>query len=194
MNTALNSGRRLRSWLLGALVIGVVGFSGQPLSGEDSSGALMREYGVKAGFVYNFLGFVTWPSELLPPETPWRIGIVDDGEGYHLIADSLQGKTFGNRPIEVKRVSDSSSLQNLHVLFVTRQAKGDLDALLADARQLPILVIGETPGFARDDGVVGFVQRGSNLRLEINVVRAQDQGLIVSSRLSSVAEIVRPRS
>ena len=63
--------------------------------------------------------------------------------------------------------------------------------LVQMVRGLPILTVGETPGFAEHGGVIRFVLEDNRVRFEVNVEAAHQADLTISSRLLTLARIVQ---
>jgi len=67
---------------------------------------------------------------------------------------------------------------------------------LGEAIQLlkgvPVLTIGETPGFARNGGIINLILEDNKVRFEVNVQAAKDAELNISSRLLALARIIQP--
>lgn len=182
--------RHPRVWL--ALLAGLLT---DPLVRAATIEATPRlEYQVKAGYLFNFLRFTEWPSQALSAGTPYRIGIAGDAAAFNIIADVLQGKTVNDREIEVVHLKAGDSVRGCHLIFVPRTI--DLDALnLSDVAQRDaVLMVGESNNYAVRDGMIGFVQRGHNIRFQVNLSAAQRAGLKLSGRLASLAEIVPSRA
>ncbi len=55
---------------------------------------------------------------------------------------------------------------------------------------LPILTVGETPGFAERGGMIRFTLEDNRVRFEINVEAAREADLNISSRLLTLAKII----
>jgi hypothetical protein len=53
-----------------------------------------------------------------------------------------------------------------------------------------VLIIGETPYFARIGGVINFISKNGRLHFEINPQEAERHGLKISSRVLQLATIV----
>ena len=66
---------------------------------------------------------------------------------------------------------------------------------LSDAIQMlkgvPVLTIGETPGFARNGGIINLILEDNKVRFEVNVAAAKEADLNISSRLLALARIVQ---
>jgi hypothetical protein len=129
-----------------------------------------------------------------------RLGIIAPDEVFALMEKALAGKSVGDRPLVVERVTAAQvaagrALPNM--IFVhqdTFRLQAELGftpaQLAALAEKQPLLLVGESAGFATSGGMIGFVQRGENLRFQVNLASAQRAGLKLSSRLSGLAEIV----
>lgn len=152
------------------------------------------EYQVKAGFIFNFARFCEWPTPAMPPVGPIRIGVLDNGPIFATFALMLSGRSVGEHPIEVVPLDGSSAPGTCHIVFAPRSSPVAMPELLRLVGDGPVLLVGETEGFAVAGGVIGFVRRGDNIRLQVSLATARQRNLQLSSRLSGLAEIVQPRS
>lgn len=164
------------------------------VSAATGDSAPRLEYQVKAGYLFNFLRFTEWPPQALPAGAPYRIGVVEDPGTYNIIAETLRGKTVNDRAIEVVYLNSHDLVSGCHLVFVPRSADTASLNLGPDSSRENTLLVGESPDYALRDGMIGFVQRGHNIRLQVNLAAAQRAGLKLSGRLASLAEIVQPRS
>jgi hypothetical protein len=152
------------------------------------------EYRIKAAYLYNFTKFIEWPPP--PPaaaEKPFVLGVLDpDGLAFNVISESLRGKTGVNgRAIVVRRLSIlDQSATSCNQIFITRASGVDVARVRKVLDGLPIVVVGETAGFAEQGGVIGFVLTGDAVHCEINLAGAQRAGVKLSGRLASVARLV----
>jgi hypothetical protein len=152
------------------------------------------EYAVKAGFLFRFVEFVTWPDTQQAGGV-CRIAVDDPGgRAVSTIAEVLNGKTAAGRLIEVVSMERVGSREEVHILFVTRDAAPLAREMRDDLLRRNVLLVGETAEFARSHGVIGLTVRNDMPRLQINLEHAKRAGLVVSAKLSGVADIVRPRS
>jgi len=181
--------RRIGTAVLLAALAGQVS-----VSAATSDTAPRLEYQVKAGYLFNFLRFTEWPPQALPSGAPYRIGVVEDPGTYNIIAETLRGKTVNDRAIEVVYLNSHEPVRGCHLVFVPRSAEATTLNLGSDSNRQNTLLVGESPDYALTDGMIGFVQRGHNIRFQVNLQAAQHAGLKLSGRLASLAEIVQPRS
>jgi hypothetical protein len=159
----------------------------------DSS--VSSEYLIKAGFIFNFAKFVEWPSNAFAqPDSPIVIGILGTDPFGSIIDKIVQDKKIGMRGFVVKRLkwgTDLKELKECKILFVGASEKAHMDELVQIVKGLPILTVGETPGFAERGGVIRFVLEDNRIRFEVNVVAAQQADLTISSRLLTLARIIQ---
>src|SRR6266404_289814 len=169
---------------LGILIVALsVSLSWAPEAfAQTSESSDSSEYLIKAGFIYNFAKFVEWPStSFAQPDSPIVIGIVGD-------------KKIGGRGFMVKRLKwakDFKDLKDCNILFVSSSEKEHMDDVIRMLRWLPILTIGETPGFAERGGIIRFTLEDNRVRLEANVEAARQANLTISSRLLTLARIIQ---
>jgi hypothetical protein len=69
-----------------------------------------------------------------------------------------------------------------------------MGGILEKAGALPILTVGEDEPFARNGGIIHFVLKNGNVRLEIDLAAAKKAGLTISSRLLAVADVVKGKT
>src|SRR5712692_11345923 len=161
------------------ILIAILGMTlnGTPLANAQTGDAPdSSEYLIKAGFIYNFAKFVEWPAAAFAqPDSPIVIGILGTDPFGNLIDRIVENKKIGVRGLVVKRLkwsTDLKDLQECKILFVGASEKAHLDDLVQIVKNLPILTVGETPGFAERGGVIRFVLEDNRVRFEINVEAA----------------------
>ncbi len=166
--------------LLALLVIGVMDAGAQ----EDKP----SEYQVKAVFLYNFANFVQWPDDAFEDSTgPLVIGILGDNPFGTSLADVVVGEHANGHPIEVRHWESLDDLGTCHILYCSEKDRRRLPEILDHVEALNVLTVGETPDFADQGGVIGFVIEKNRIRFEINISAANRVGLEVSSKLQKVA-------
>jgi len=152
------------------------------------------EYLIKAGFIYNFAKFVEWPPTSFPQsDAPIVIGILGTDPFGSVLDRIVADKKIGSRGFVVRRYKWSKDLKDLRecqILFVSSSEKAHTDEILEFVKWLPILTIGETPGFAERGGVIRFTVEDNRVRFEVSVDAAHNANLNISSRLLTLAKII----
>jgi YfiR/HmsC-like len=152
------------------------------------------EYLIKAGFIYNFAKFVEWPSTAFSqPDSPITIGVLGTDPFGSVLDRLVEDKKIGPRGFVVKRYKwgkDLKDLKECKILFVSASEKAHIDEIVQAVKGLPILMVGETPGFAERGGIIRFTLEDNRVRFEINVDAAHQADLNISSRLLTLAKII----
>jgi hypothetical protein len=153
-----------------------------------------REYRIKAAFLYNFAKFTEWPAgAFADAKAPLRLCVLGE-DPFHGALAALEGRTAKNRPIVAGRLSSRDPLGQCHLLFISASEHGRLGTILESLRGMPVLVVGDTPHFARSGGTIRLKIVGDKVRFEFNVRAAQHAKLKIDSRLLRLGRIVDKRA
>lgn len=179
----------LRALWLAAFLAATGAWVGPSVVAQDS-GPL--EDKVKAGYLFNFAKFIEWPaSAFSSPQAPLVVAVLNDAAALPVLQQVLRGKTVNGRPIEVKLVATPAAGHGAHLLLVTRAAKVEPPAIRDQLVGSSTLLVGDAENFAEKGGMIGFFKDGESLRFQLNLDATAAAGLKVSSKLSSVARVVK---
>jgi hypothetical protein len=154
--------------------------------------AQVDEYQVKAAFLYNFAKFVDWPAQAFHgPEDPICICIVGQNPFENSLEAVVRGQKVGGRSFRVRQISDISNKPDCHILFVCAAEQKRFQSMAGNLMGLAVLTVGESPRFATDGGVINLKLEGGKVRFEINMDAAEQAQLHISSKLLSLAEVIR---
>lgn len=152
------------------------------------------EYEVKAAFLYSFAKYVQWPDEALGrPDEPFLIGVLGADPFGRVLDDTLEGKAILGHPVAVTRFVRLEDAVRAHILFVAGSDAPEQAQVLKALRGRPILSAGESEEFAERGGIVGFRTQEKRVRFDINLDRAEESRLRISSQLLKLATIVPAR-
>jgi hypothetical protein len=155
------------------------------------------EYELKGLYLYNFTKYIEWPAGAEPTgSTPFVIAVADrDGAAADQIAARLHGLKSDGHPIEVVRVADGPSglPPNCQIIFISRSAAADFAPIRQAVAGKPVLLVGETDGFAEQGGEINFFVEDGGVHFEINPERAKRAGLDVSGSLASIRWVRKVR-
>lgn len=159
-----------------------------PSHAQSTDSSDSSEYLIKAGFTYNFAKLMEWPSgAFAQPDSPIVIGVLGTDPFNGTLDQVLKGKQANGRAFEVKHLKWGADLKGCNILFVSDSETAHLDELFHNVKGLPILTIGDTPGFAQRGGIINFVVEDNRVRFEINADAAKQANINISSRLLSLA-------
>lgn len=143
-----------------------------------------RELLLKAAFLYNFAKFVEWPAAAYAsPGAPLTI-CVHSREALAVIAEAMQGKTVGNRPVNVVDARAPTPPASCHVAFIGADETG---SYAPNAKSPHALTVSDRDRFARTAGMVGLVTVDNKIRFEVNLKSARAAGLRIQAALLRLA-------
>jgi hypothetical protein len=161
-------------------------------AGPGPSSEASLEYQVKAAFILNFARFVEWPAGATKdPNAPLEILVLGSAPIEEALLRTVRGQTVMGRPLSVRAIDGADQVPECHVLFISRSEERRLDAILKQVRSRCVLTVGEVEGFAEAGGVINFTTEENKVRFEINPDAAEGAGLKISSKLLSLARIVK---
>jgi hypothetical protein len=154
---------------------------------EPASG----EYDVKAAFLLNFARLVQWPEAAFSDSrSPLTVGLLGTDASSEQIQEFLEGKSVGSRKVQAQRIESAKEAGGFHMVFVDASSDAEASEVAGATGGGPVLLVGESDGFATSGGAINFFTDGNKIRFEINPGAAEAAGLRVSSRLLRVAKIV----
>jgi len=172
-----------RPWCVVVVAILLLGVA--PVARAQSA----SEPALKAAFIYNFAKFAEWPADAAPAD-PLTICVFGDAAIADALDETVKGRTVDGRKTVVVRVKPEG-FRGCHVLFLAGGDAKRVQTMIDDLKNAPVLTVGDREQFAQSGGVAGlFVEQG-RMRFAINVEAAQRGRLRISSRLLSLAKIVK---
>lgn len=153
---------------------------------------LPAERGVKAAYLYKFLGYVDWPpAAFADASTPFVIAVA----GADDIADELvritATRSISNRALNVRRVRPGDTLNGVQLLYVASSEGERSAAWVRQAQRRPVLTVTEGDGGLSQGSVINFRTLEGRVRFDVSLAAAERNDLRLSSRLLSVAASVQ---
>jgi|GEM_PF-552890 len=155
---------------------------------SQGASAKASEYEVKAGFLYNFLNFITWPQPKEEPSSPYVIALYAKGDALATFERVLAGETVKGRPIKLLVLPTPDEAAQAHLVFFSRDFQ-DQENILARLAGQPVVTVGETPTFIGRGGIINLVTKENKVRFQINPGPARAAGVSISSHLLRLAII-----
>ena len=180
----------LRPGALALVLVLSIGF-GRPAVAESPSANAAT---LKAAFLVNFAKFAEWPASSLPDGTPLVVCVVDDPKVARALEEATGGRDVAGHPVVVREIELEGPGRACHLLYadgLDAKRSSRLVELLAGA---PVLSVGASENFALQGGVANFFVEEGRMRFAVNLDAAQRARLRLSSRLLSLAKIVKDNS
>jgi YfiR/HmsC-like len=156
--------------------------------------AQMDEYSVKAGYLYNFTKYVTWPDEaFVSTGAPFVICILGQDPFEGRLDQAIAGKSSGNgKPLKVKRLNsvDRAAFQDCQVVFVSKSERDRVADIVGLLKETPTFTVGDFDSFAQQGGIADLRLDGTRVKVDLNVNAAVHANLKISARLQQVANLV----
>jgi hypothetical protein len=150
------------------------------------------EYAVKAAYLPKFIPFITWPDVAFSsPSTPVTICVVGaDPFGGRLEQAAGELKS-GDRTIAVRYLSAPDPSISCQLIFLGKGDESVAAGALDAAKGKPVITV--TDSGLKAHGVISFVIEGNHVRFDIDDAVAAQGGMVISSKLLSLAHAVKGR-
>lgn len=172
----------MRCWVV-TLVVGIT------ICASTSASAATKENAVKAGFIYNFTKFVTWPANA-PASKNFHLCIIEhdrlDGS-----LEALYGKLVGSKPLILRRDMDTEEVTSCHMVFITEDNKHSVEDILKKFEGLPVVTVSDSQNFTRRGGMIGLIRDGNRVGFVVNMEPVNAVGLHISVQLLKLAKDVK---
>ena len=150
------------------------------------------EYQVKAAFLYNFAKFVEWPVEVFEnPAEHLMICVLGEDPFGRAIDDVVSGKKIEGHALTIQRISDAHKARGCRMLFVSSSEPKSVLSVLGALNESAILTVGESDSPTASGMIINFILEGGKIRFSINTAAAEREKLRFSSRLLSLAILVK---
>ena len=160
-------------------IAGLVLLAYVPLQSQE----VPLEYQLKAGYLFNFVKFVEWPSEVRSGSL--TICVAGRNPFGDVLSELLEGETVKGNTLDTRLVLMPDS--ECQVVFVPRGVP--ITPYLRAARDSPTLTVGETAEFIAQGGIVNFILEDGAIRFQISPQAADRASLRISSHLLRLARI-----
>lgn len=150
---------------------------------------------IKAGYLYNFTKFVTWPEI---KGTDFNLCLLSN-DPFGVVIGPIEKKSAFTLPIKVIKLDEAKDIQNsilksnCQILYVGsgNGQKTDFERIKGSLQKMATLIVGEGEEFAAEGGMIGFANRDGKIKLKINLEAAKLAGLKISAKLLEVAELIK---
>ena len=157
--------------------------------------AQLDEYAIKAAFLYKFGLFVEWPSAAFSsPTSPVNLCIVGEDPFGETLDRVVADEQINGRSIVVHRLKTVEHNPACHILYVGGSEEQSQAEILETVRGNPVLTVADAPHSTSETAIINFVIEDNRVRFNIDDAAAEQNGLAISSKLSSLALNVKLRA
>jgi len=153
------------------------------------SAAPLPEEKIKAGYIYQFTQFVTWPDSTPSTNKKFIICVLGkDPIGNEL--DPLHSNSTSEYIFVVRKSETAEKIDDCNILYISNFVEIKLSKILQRIKNKPVLTVSSQPDFVRKGGIIGFVNNNNKIRLEINRLPAKRMNIEINTKLLEVAILV----
>jgi hypothetical protein len=146
---------------------------------------------VTSAFLYNFAKFTEWPSDTLAAGQRIALCVIGDNAVADALEQTIKGHAIEGHELTVEVARADGPIRSCHLLYLSGlDAKRSL-RLIESLKGAPVFTASDADGFAVLGGIAQLTLENGRMRFAINVSAAQHARLQLSSKLLSLARIVK---
>ncbi len=148
---------------------------------------------LQAGYVYNFLKFISWPKESLTYTTKTHTICILDAADIAEILSPLQEDQNGSEyrvKVKSERFTYQLDLERCSILYIGTEKERTLQDVHAAIKDRPILTISAIPNYLNEQGMVEFITDKEKVLFNMHLRNLTSVGLKASSKLLRIADNV----
>ena len=146
---------------------------------------------ITSAFLYNFAKFTEWPADTLATGQRIALCVIGDNAVADALELTIKGHAIESHELTVEIVKADGPLRSCHLLYVSGlDAKRSLQ-LIESLKTAPVFTASDADKFAALGGVAQLTLENGRMRFAINVTAAQRARLQLSSKLLSLAQIIK---
>src|SRR4051812_14155720 len=160
---------------------------GAPLAAQRVTAAAL-----KAAFLFNFVNFIEWPAEVLAPGQRLSMCVIGDTAVADAVEQTIKGRSVDNHALALSVVNATDGpLLQCHLLYVGGSDAKRTHQLLFVLSGSSIFTVGDGERFAETGGVAQFIVENGRMRFAVNTDAARRAHLKISSKLLTLATIIK---
>lgn len=154
------------------------------------------ESAVKAAFLFKFGAYVEWPATaFISPTSPMHLCVMGGGDAFIATLEKVVGTEHINgRTVVVRSLKTVERDSGCHIIYIgVAEAQRSAQAIEA-TRGSNVLTVSDAGGSRSGAGIIDFVIVNNRVRFDIDDEAAAQNGLVISSKLLSLALNVKRRT
>jgi len=177
---------RARSWIAASAALMVVVCASVAAPAETASVPAL-----KAAFIYNFAKFAEWQPAVLPDGAPLVLCVADDSKVARALEEATAGRDTAGHSLLVRRVELEGPVRSCHLLYAGGLDERSAAQLVETLKGASVLSVSDFGTFAQLGGSAHLFVEDGRMRFAVNLDAVSRTGVRLSSRLLSLALIVK---
>jgi hypothetical protein len=148
----------------------------------------------KAAYIYNFGKLVSWPQETWQSQdSPFTLCTLGQDNVIGALK-KLSGRKIKGHPVSIQSFKSNVPSGLCQLLYIAKSRVRHYQDTRDKASRQALLTVSEFPGFIDQGGIIELYREDNRTRFKINLGKARQRGLEISSRLLSLATVVEDKS
>ena len=156
-----------------------------------SSGQSATAAALTSAFLYNFAKFTEWPADSLAPGQRIALCVLGDNAVASALEQTIKGHAIESHELTVELLKPDASARSCHLLYMSGVDEKRSIQVIESLKSAPVLTASDAARFVELGGVAQLTLENGRMRFAINVSAAQRARLQLSSKLLSLARIVK---
>lgn len=146
--------------------------------------------GIIAVFLYNFANFIEWPPTAFQRNANLEVCLLGQVDFVGTMRN-FEGTPVRGHPLRIVATQDEQMVQGgCHILYVGLDRRAELQRFLRNLNHMFVLSVGEDSNFLEDGGTINIVRTADQAQFSIDLTKAIQNGLSVSSDLLELATVI----
>jgi hypothetical protein len=146
---------------------------------------------LKAAFLFNFAQFAGWPADALTAHADLIFCVAGDPDVARSLEHSVTGRAIDGHRIVVRRLDATDAARACHMFYSSGLDREQASRLLESLKGASVFTVSDLTDFAGMGGIAQLFPENGRMRFAVNVEASQRGRLQLSSKLLSLAKIVK---
>ena len=157
--------------------------------------AQVEVYALKAALLSKFGLYVEWPSSAFSsPTSPFNLCIAGEDPFGKSLDKVVAGERINDRNVVSRRLKTVGRNSGCHILYIGGSDEQRGEQIIEAVRGGSVLTVSDAGGSTTAAGIIDFVIKDNRVRFDIDDEAAAQNGLVISSKLLSLALNVKRRA
>lgn len=168
--------------LLRSFLFAVILFSYLNLTAQISEG--VKYENVMAVYMFNFTKFLEWTGT---DQEYFYITVLGKSKITEPLRKIAEKENVSGKKIIVGEIKDIGQLKKCNMLFIASDDMDVIPAIIKKTAENQLLTISNAKGFAEKGVCINFIVADEKMKFEINRRAIEKTGVVINSRLLSLA-------
>lgn len=169
----------------------IMSAAGDPAYAQEQA----QEHALKAALLSKFGLYVEWPgSAFSSPASPVNLCVAGKDPFGEALDKVVASELINNRKVIIRRLKTVGRDSDCHILYIGESDAQPLEQIIEAVRGANVLTVTDAKKSGSGTGIIDFVIKDNRVRFDIDDEAADQNGLVISSKLLNLALNVKRRT